>query len=60
MRLQAAKARYYKMDFYEINQGEAERLHPLVDFDGIRCIMYESQGGFVAQIPAGIHLVNPA
>ena len=52
LRLQAAKARYYKMDFYEIGRDEAERLHPLVDFDGIRCIMYEPQGGNVD--PSGV------
>jgi len=50
--LQAAKARYYKMDFHEIGRDEAERLHPLVDFDGMGCIMYEPQGGNVD--PSGV------
>ena len=58
LRLQAAKARYYKMDFYEIGRDEAERLHPLVDFDGIRCIMYEPQGGNVD--PSGVTMAYAA
>jgi dimethylglycine dehydrogenase len=58
LRLQAAKARYYKMDFFEIGRDEAERLHPLVDFDGIRCIMYEPQGGNVD--PSGVTMAYAA
>ncbi len=52
LRIQAAKARRYGMNFYEISRDEAERLHPLVDFDGIRCIMYEPDGGNVD--PSGV------
>jgi dimethylglycine dehydrogenase len=52
LRLQAAKARRYGMNFHEITRDEAERLHPLVDFDGIRCIMYEPDGGNVD--PSGV------
>ncbi|TIU01150.1 MAG: FAD-dependent oxidoreductase [Mesorhizobium sp.] len=52
LRLQEAKARRYKMNFYEVDRAEAERLHPLVDFDGIRCIMYEPEGGNVD--PSGV------
>ena len=52
LRLQEAKARRYKMNFYEVSRDEAERLHPLVDFDGIRCIMYEPEGGNVD--PSGV------
>ena len=52
LRLQAAKARLYGMNFHEISRGEAEALHPLVDFDGIRCIMYEPDGGNVD--PSGV------
>ena len=52
LRLQAAKARLYGMNFHEIGRDEAERLHPLVDFDGIRCIMYEPDGGNVD--PSGV------
>ncbi|WP_204114374.1 GcvT family protein [Shimia biformata] len=52
LRLQAAKAKLYGMNFHEITRDEAERLHPLVDFDGIRCIMYEPDGGNVD--PSGV------
>jgi len=52
LRLQAAKARLYDMNFHEIGRDEAERLHPLVDFDGIRCIMFEPDGGNVD--PSGV------
>ncbi|SEK98202.1 dimethylglycine dehydrogenase [Roseovarius nanhaiticus] len=52
LRLQAAKAKLYGMNFYEIDRAEAERLHPLVNFDGIRCIMWEPDGGNVD--PSGV------
>lgn len=52
LRIQAAKARRYGMNFHEVSRDEAERLHPLVDFDGIRCIMYEPDGGNVD--PSGV------
>ena len=52
LRLQAAKARFYGMNFHEVSRDEAARLHPLVDFDGIRCIMYEPDGGNVD--PSGV------
>ncbi|MGO4915147.1 GcvT family protein [Pseudogemmobacter sp. W21_MBD1_M6] len=52
LRLQAAKAKYYKMNFHEVSRDEAERLHPLVNFDGVRCIMYEPDGGNVD--PSGV------
>ena len=52
LRLQAAKARYYGLKFHEVTRDEAERLHPLVDFDGIRCIMFEESGGNVD--PSGV------
>jgi dimethylglycine dehydrogenase len=52
LRLQAAKAKLYGMDFHEISRDEAERLHPLVDFDGIRTIMFEPDGGNVD--PSGV------
>lgn len=52
LRLQEAKARRYEMNFHEVNRAEAERLHPLVNFDGIRCIMYEPSGGNVD--PSGV------
>lgn len=52
LRLQEAKARRYNMNFYEVTRDEAERLHPLVNFDGIRCIMFEPDGGNVD--PSGV------
>ncbi|KEJ94824.1 dimethylglycine dehydrogenase [Pseudosulfitobacter pseudonitzschiae] len=52
LRLQAAKAKLYGMNFYEVDRSEAERLHPLVNFDGIRCIMWEPEGGNVD--PSGV------
>jgi dimethylglycine dehydrogenase len=52
LRLQAAKARLYGMNFHEISRDEAERLHPLVNFDGIRLIMFEPDGGNVD--PSGV------
>lgn len=58
LRLQAAKARYYGMNFHEVSRDEAERLHPLVNFDGIRCIMYEPQGGNVD--PSGVTMAYAA
>ena len=52
LRLQAAKAKLYGMNFYEVSRDEAEQLHPLVNFDGIRCIMFEPDGGNVD--PSGV------
>ena len=52
LRLQEAKAKYYGLNFHEISRNEAERLHPLVDFDGVRTIMYEPDGGNVD--PSGV------
>ncbi|RBI85648.1 dehydrogenase [Rhodosalinus halophilus] len=52
LRLQEAKARRYGMNFHEITRAEAERLHPLADFEGVRRIMYEPDGGNVD--PSGV------
>jgi dimethylglycine dehydrogenase len=52
LRLQEAKARRYGMNFHEISRDEAERLHPLVDFDGVRLVMFEPDGGNVD--PSGV------
>ncbi|MGB0967148.1 MAG: GcvT family protein [Halocynthiibacter sp.] len=52
LRLQEAKAKYYGMNFHEVSRAEAEKLHPLVNYDGIRCIMYEPDGGNVD--PSGV------
>ncbi|MEM1432384.1 MAG: FAD-dependent oxidoreductase [Pseudomonadota bacterium] len=52
LHLQEAKARRYGMNFHEVSRDEAERLHPLADFDGVRCIMFEPDGGNVD--PSGV------
>ena len=52
LRLQEAKARRYGMNFHEVSRDEAERLHPLVNYDGVKCIMYEPDGGNVD--PSGV------
>lgn len=52
LRIQAAKARYFGFDFHELSIGEAQELHPLVDFDGVRCVMLEPDGGNVD--PSGV------
>ena len=52
LQLQAAKAKLYGMNFHQIDRDEAERLHPLVNYDGIRCIMWEPDGGNVD--PSGV------
>ncbi len=53
LRLQAAKAKLYGMNFYEISIEEAQRLNPLVNYDGIRCVMFEPDGGNVD--PSGVN-----
>ncbi len=52
LRLQAAKARLYGMNFYEVSIAEAQVLNPMVNYDGIRCVMYEPDGGNVD--PSGV------
>jgi dimethylglycine dehydrogenase len=52
LRIQAAKAKYFQVEFEELSRDEAERLHPLANFDGIRAIMYEPDGGNVD--PSGV------
>jgi len=52
LRIQQAKAKYFKVDFHEVSRDEAEKLHPLVDFGDIRCIMFEPEGGNVD--PSGV------
>ncbi len=52
LRIQAAKAKYFNVDFYELSQQEAKALNPLVNFDDIRCIMFEPDGGSVD--PSGV------
>lgn len=52
LRLQEAKARFYGLEFFEIDHARAKELHPLAQFDDIRCIMYEPSGGNVD--PSGV------
>ncbi len=52
LRLQEAKARFYGLNFYEISRDKAKELHPLAQFDDIRCIMFEPDGGNVD--PSGV------
>ena len=52
LRIQAAKARYFGVDFQEVSIAEAQALHPLVDFTGVRCVMFEADGGNVD--PSGV------
>jgi len=52
LRIQAAKARYFDVEFHELSVKEASEMHPLVNFDGIRCVMYEPDGGNVD--PSGV------
>lgn len=52
LRLQEAKARYFGVDFHELSIAEAKELHPLVDYRGVRCVMFEPDGGNVD--PSGV------
>ena len=52
LRIQAAKARYFDVEFHELSLADAAALHPLINFTGIRCVMYEPDGGNVD--PSGV------
>ena len=52
LRIQAAKARYFGVEFYELSHAEALDMHPLVEFGDIRCVMFEPDGGNVD--PSGV------
>ncbi|MFC3612708.1 FAD-dependent oxidoreductase [Lutimaribacter marinistellae] len=52
LRLQESKARFYGLNFYEVSREQAKELHPLAQFDDIRCIMFEPDGGNVD--PSGV------
>ena len=52
LRLQESKAKLYNMEFYEVSLQEARELHPLLNLEDIRCIMYEPSGGNVD--PSGV------
>ena len=52
LRMQAAKARYFDVEFHEMSLQEARDLHPLLNTDGVRCAMFEPDGGNVD--PSGV------
>ena len=52
LRIQAAKAKYFKTDFYELSIEEAKLKNPLVNYEGVRCVMFEPDGGNVD--PSGV------
>lgn len=52
LRLQEAKAKLYNMGFYEIDSAKALELNPLLNLEGVRCIMFEPNGGNVD--PSGV------
>ncbi len=52
LRLQEAKAKFYGLNFFEVSREKAKELHPLAQFDDIRCIMFEPDGGNVD--PSGV------
>lgn len=58
LRLQAAKAKYYGLNFYEISRNDAKAMHPLAQFDDVRCIMFEPDGGNVD--PSGVTMAYAA
>ena len=58
LRLQVAKAKYFKANFYQIDRAEAERLHPLANFDGVKYFAYEADGGNVD--PSGVTMAYAA
>ena len=45
LKLQASKAKLYGMNFHEVSRNEVEKLHPFVNFEGVRSIMWEPDGG---------------
>ncbi|MFD2740640.1 FAD-dependent oxidoreductase [Sulfitobacter aestuarii] len=58
LRLQEAKARYYGLNFHEVSREQARELHPLAQFDDVRCIMFEPDGGNVD--PSGVTMAYAA
>ena len=48
----SSTARLYGFDFYDLTREEVLDLHPMINMDGIRCAMYEPDGGFVD--PSGV------
>ncbi|SLN46037.1 GcvT family protein [Ruegeria meonggei] len=58
LRLQEAKAKFYGLNFFEVSREQAMELHPLAQFDDIRCIMFEPDGGNVD--PSGVTMAYAA
>jgi len=58
LRIQAAKARYFEAEFYELSLEEAAEKNPLVNFEDIRCVMFEPDGGNVD--PSGVTMAYAA
>ena len=52
LRLQESKARYFSEKFYELTPEHALEKNPLLNLDGVRCIMFEEDGGNVD--PSGV------
>ena len=52
LKIQAAKGRYFGIDFHEISAADVKELNPLVNMEGIRCAMFEPDGGNVD--PSGV------
>jgi len=52
LRLQVAKARVFDAGFYEISRDQAEQMHPLANFDGVKYFAFEEDGGNVD--PSGV------
>lgn len=52
LRLQESKARYFLEKFYELTPEQALEKNPLLNLDGVRCIMFEEDGGNVD--PSGV------
>jgi len=52
LRIQAAKARGFGAEFYELTMDEVREKHPLVDLAGVRCAFFEPGSGHVD--PSGV------
>ena len=52
LRLQQKKAKYFGFEFYEVSLQEAKDLNPFVNYENIRCVMFEPDGGNVD--PSGV------
>ncbi|MDX1402873.1 MAG: FAD-binding oxidoreductase, partial [Kiloniellales bacterium] len=47
LRMQAAKARYFGVDFHELSMSEVRDLNPLINLEGVIGAMFEADGGHV-------------